>query len=337
MKTFSISEISQAVDGTLEGVADITISGVEEISEATKGQLTFIGERKYIKLWPTSSASAAVVNADFQLEPGEHRALVRVVNADLAMAQILQLFAPGIPLCLPGIHASAMVDPTARIGESSSIGPGCYIGPGVVIGAHVCLYPNVTVMDDATIGSHSVIWSGTVIRERCRIGDRCILHPNVTIGADGFGYRPASDGRGLVKIPHIGTVVIGNDVELGAGTCVDRGKFSATVIGDGTKIDNLVQIAHNCKVGRSCALSGQSALAGSVTLGDGVIMGGAARVKDHVTVGSGARLGGGAGLINDLEAGKTVLGMPADDYKQTLRRWAAQKQLPDLIKRLKKQ
>jgi UDP-3-O-[3-hydroxymyristoyl] glucosamine N-acyltransferase len=336
MKTFSIHEISQAVDGTLEGASDITITGVGEISEATEGQLTFIGEKKYIKLWQTSCASAAVVNAGFQVQPGEHQALVRVANADLAMARVLEMFTPEAPLCPPGIHSSATVDPTAIIGDGTSIGAGCYIGPGVVIGTHTCLYPNVTVMDASTIGNHTIVWSGTVIRERCRIGDRCILHPNVTIGSDGFGYRPAPDGRGLVKIPHIGIVIIGNDVELGAGTCVDRGKFSATVIGDGTKIDNLVQIAHNCTVGRSCAMSGQSGLAGSVTLGDGVIMGGAARVKDHVTVGSGARLGGGAGLINDLEAGKTVLGIPADDYKQTLRQWAALKQLPDLLKQLKK-
>ncbi|MBW1607574.1 MAG: UDP-3-O-(3-hydroxymyristoyl)glucosamine N-acyltransferase, partial [Deltaproteobacteria bacterium] len=164
----------------------------------------------------------------------------------------------------------------------------------------------------------------------------CIIHPNVTIGADGFGYRPSSDGRGLVKIPQIGTVEIGDGVEIGAGSCVDRGKFSATSIGDGTKIDNLVQIAHNCKLGRSCVMAGQSGLAGSVTLGDGVIMGGRAAVKDHVTVGAGAKLGGGAGVISDVAPGKTLLGIPADDYRQTLRLWAAQKQLPDLIKQMKK-
>jgi UDP-3-O-[3-hydroxymyristoyl] glucosamine N-acyltransferase len=336
MKTVSIHEISQAVNGTVEGDGTLEITGLEEISEAGAGHLTFIGEKKYVKLWDSSRASAAIVNEGFDVHPGQNRALVRVANADLAMAQVLQMFAPPAPACVPGIHATATVDPSARIGEGASIGAGCYIGPGVIIGAQTCFYPNVTILDDAVIGSHTIIWSGTVIRERCRIGDRCILHPNVTIGADGFGYRPSSDGRGLVKIPHIGTVVIGNDVELGAGSCVDRGKFSATVIGDGTKIDNLVQIAHNCKLGRSCAISGQAGLAGSVTLGDGVIMGGAARIRDHVTVGSGARLGGSTGLVHDLEPGKTVLGLPADDYKQTMRQWAALKQLPDLLKLLKK-
>ena len=184
--------------------------------------------------------------------------------------------------------------------------------------------------------SETIIWSGTVIRERCCIGNYCIIHPNVTIGADGFGYRPSPDGRGLVKIPQIGTVEIGDDVEIGAGSCVDRGKFSATSIGDGTKIDNLVQIAHNCKLGRSCVMAGQSGLSGSVTLGDGVIMGGRAGVKDHVTVGAGVKLGGYTGVISDVAPGKTLLGSPADDYRQTLRLWAAQKQLPDLIKQMKK-
>jgi len=147
----------------------------------------------------------------------------------------------------------------------------------------------------------------------------CILHLNVSIGADGFGYRPSADGRGLVKVPQIGTVTLGDGVEIGAGSCIDRGKFSTTYLGDGTKIDNLVQIAHNCKLGRSCVMAGQSGLAGSITLGDGVIMGGGSRVKDHSTVGSGAKLGGNATVLADVEPGATVLGTPAQEYRQTIR------------------
>jgi len=336
MKQYTTEQINQVVNGTLKGSPTIMITGVEQISEATTNQLTFIGEKKYIKLWDQSRASAAIVNNSLDIEPGENRAFVRVGDADLALALALQLFEPEAPKCEPGIHSTAVVDSTAEIGTGAAIGAGCYIGPGVVIGANTKLYPNVTVLDDSSIGSETIIWSGTVIRERCCIGNYCIIHPNVTIGADGFGYRPSSDGRGLVKIPQIGTVEIGDGVEIGAGSCVDRGKFSATSIGDGTKIDNLVQIAHNCKLGRSCVMAGQSGLAGSVTLGDGVIMGGRAAVKDHVTVGAGAKLGGGAGVISDVAPGKTLLGIPADDYQQTLRLWAAQKQLPDLIKQMKK-
>ena len=336
MKNFTIEAINQAIGGTLTGNPAILITGVEQVSEATESQLTFIGQKKYVKLWHQSSASAAIVKDSLDIEPGQERALVRVADPDLALAQVLKMFEPEPPRCEAGIHSTAVVDSTAIIGATAAIGAGCYIGPGVVIGTGTKLYPNVTVLDDTRIGSQTVIWSGTVIRERCSIGNCCIIHPNVTIGSDGFGYRPSPDGRGMVKIPQIGTVEIGDGVEIGAGSSVDRGKFSATSIGDGTKIDNLVQIAHNCKLGRSCVMAGQSGLAGSVTLGDGVIMGGGARVNDHVTVGSGVRIGGNAGVVSDVAAGKTLLVMPADDHRQTLRLWAAQKQIPDIIKHVKK-
>ncbi|BBO70624.1 UDP-3-O-acylglucosamine N-acyltransferase [Desulfosarcina alkanivorans] len=334
MKKYTIEAISRAVGGKLSGNPTIEITGVEEISRAVKTQLTFIGQKKYIKLWDRSGASAAIVNQRLDVDPGQGRATVSVADADLAMAQVLNLFAPAPPACEAGIHPAAVVDATASIGPGAAIGAGCYVGPGVVIGAGSTLYPNVTVLDHTRIGSQTVVWSGTVIRDRCLIGDHCIIHPNVTIGADGFGYRPSPDGRGLVKIPQIGTVEIGNGVEIGPGSCVDRGKFSATTIGDGTKIDNLVQIGHNCTLGRSCVMAGQAGLAGSVTLGDGVVMGGRSLVKDHVTVCAGARIGGSAGVVSDVPAGKTVLGLPAEDHRQTLRIWAAQKHLPDLVKQL---
>jgi UDP-3-O-[3-hydroxymyristoyl] glucosamine N-acyltransferase len=336
MKHYTTEQINQAVNGTLDGSPTIIITGIEQLSEATTNQLTFIGKKKYTKLWDRSAASAAIVNDILDIKPGKNRALFRVADADLALASALQLFAPEPPKCERGIHSTAVVDPTATIGKGSSIGAGCYIGSRVVIGTNTTLYPNVTVLDDSSIGSQTIIWSGTVIRERCRIGNNCIIHPNVTIGADGFGYRPSTDGRSLVKIPQIGTVIIGNSVEIGAGSCIDRGKFNATSIGDGTKIDNLVQIAHNCKIGRSCVMAGQSGLAGSVTLGDGIMMGGGARVKDHVTVGDGAKLGGNAGVISDVAPGETLFGFPADDHRQKLRLWAAQKRLPELIKQMKK-
>jgi UDP-3-O-[3-hydroxymyristoyl] glucosamine N-acyltransferase len=336
MKQYTTEQINQAANGALDGSPTIMITGIEQISEATTNQLTFIGEKKYIQLWDRSPASAAIVNDSLDVEPGQGRALIRVADADLALADVLQLFEPELPKCEPGIHSTAVVDSTAEIGQGAAIGAGCYIGPGVVIGADTKLYPNVTVLDHTSIGSETIIWSGTVIRERCRIGNHCIIHPNVTIGADGFGYRPSPDGQGLVKIPQIGTVKIGDGVEIGAGSCVDRGKFSATSIGDGSKIDNLIQIAHNCKLGRFCVMAGQSGLAGSVTLGDGVMMGGGARVKDHVTIGEGARLGGNTTALSDVAPAKTVLGCPANDYRQTLRLWTVQKQLPDLIKRMKK-
>ena len=219
MKQYTTEQINQAVDGTLDGSPAIMITGVEQISEATTNQLTFIREKKYIKLWDQSHASAAIVNNVLDVEPGRNRALFRVADADLALALVLQLFEPEPPKCETGIHPSAVVDPTAIIDEGSTISAGCYIGSRVIIGTNTTIYPNVTVLDDSSIGSQTTIWSGTVIRERCRIGNNCIIHPNVTIGADGFGYRASPDGRSLVKIPQIGTVIIGNSVEIEAGSC----------------------------------------------------------------------------------------------------------------------
>ena len=261
MTKYTTEQINQAVKGTLDGSPTIIITSVEQIFEATEKQLTLISEKNYIKLWEQSRASAAIINDNLDVEPGQGRALIRVADADLALAQVLQLYEPEPPKCESGIHSTAVVDSTAEICAGAAIGAGCYIGPGVVIGINTRLYPNVTVLDDSSIGSETIIWSSTVIRERCRIGNHCIIHPNVTIGADGFGFRPSPDGQGIVKIPQIGTVKIGDGVEIGAGSCVDRGKFSATMIGDGTKIDNLVQIAHNCKLGRFCVMAGQSGLA----------------------------------------------------------------------------
>ena len=335
MKQYTTDKISRVINGELEGSPTIIVTGVEQLMHATADQLTFIGEKKYIKNWNQSEASAAIVSEKLNVEPGPGRALIRVADADLALAEVLKLFEAEPPKCSLGIHSTAVVDSTATIGEGVAIGAGCYVGPGVVIGINTVLYHNVTVLDDTVIGCGTIIWSGTVIRDRCKVGSNCIIHPNVTIGADGFGYRPSPDGKGLVKIPQIGTVQIGNGVEIGAGSCIDRGKFSATTIGDGTKIDNLVQIGHNCNIGRSCVMAGQAGLAGSVTLGDGVIMGGRAVVKDHVTIGSGTTLGGNTGVLSDVAPGKTLLGIPADDYRKTLKVWAAQKQLPDIIQKMK--
>jgi UDP-3-O-[3-hydroxymyristoyl] glucosamine N-acyltransferase len=331
IQTFTISELAAKLSGMISGDALLTISGIEQIEQAGPGQLTFVGGKKYIPLWEVSKASAALVNQDLAVEPGPGRAVIRVRNADLAMAEVLGLFEPPAPIAVIGVHPNASVDPSAELGDGVSIGAGCYVGPGVKIGAGTILYPNVTVLDGTVIGASCILWSGVVVRDRCRIGNGTILQIGVSIGGDGFGYRPSADGRSLVKIPHIGTVEIGNGVEIGANSTVDRGKFSATVIGDGTKIDNLVQIGHNCRIGRCCVIAACTGVAGSVTMGDGVQVGGCAAIKDHVTIGSGARIGGGSGVIADVAPKQIVLGYPADDYKSAMRQWASIKKLPELL------
>ncbi|WP_303317462.1 UDP-3-O-(3-hydroxymyristoyl)glucosamine N-acyltransferase [Flavivirga abyssicola] len=327
MTSYTIKEINDILKGELIGNTTQSINGPEQLQHANNNHITFIGSTKYVKHWADSKACAAVVNDNLNVEPGDNRALIKVKNADLAMAKILELFNPPAPEFETDIHPTAVIHKTAKIGEGCKIGANCYVGKNVELGNGVILYPNVCVFDETTIGNNTIAWSGTVIRERCIIGSHCIFHTNVSIGADGFGYRPSDDGRGLVKIPQIGNVIIGHYVEIGANSCVDRAKFSATIVGDGCKIDNLVQIAHNSVMGRFCIMAGHSGLAGSVTLGDGVIIGGSASIKDHTTIESGATVGAGSGVMNNVKAGETVLGYPAQDARDMLKQWVAMRRL----------
>lgn len=323
---YTLEQINDVLKGEIVGTTSQLITAPEQLERASTSEITFIGHKKYEKLWQTSRACVAVVNDTISIEPGLDRAFIKVKNADLAMSQILELYAPPTPFFSIDIHPSANVDATATIGIGTRIGAGCYIGPNVKLGENVTVYPNVTILDQCSIGKNTVIWSGTVIRERCHLGTNCIVHPNATIGADGFGFRPCPE-RGLVKIPQIGNVVIGNWVEIGANTCVDRGKFSSTVLGDGCKIDNLVQIGHNSILGKFCIMAGNSGLAGSVTLGNGVVIGGSASIKDHTTIGDNAIIGAGSGVTSDIEAGKVMLGYPAVEARDALKQWAILKQL----------
>lgn len=336
--THTTASIAAAVDGDLQGPGDLAIGGLDDMAGAQRGQLTFIGSDKYAQRWADCQASAALVSRGIALEPGEGRALIVVDDADLAMARVLALFQPPVAVPAQGIHETAVIDPTARLGKNVRIGPHCHVGPGASIGDETILHAHITVMAQASVGSGCVLYPGVVIRERCILGDRCILHPNASIGADGFGYRPEMTEQGprLVKIPQIGIVRLGHDVEIGANTCIDRAKFSQTVIGDGTKIDNLVQIAHNCRIGRMCVIAGCVAMAGSVTVGDGVVIGGGCQIADHLTIHDRATLAGSTHLMNDVPAGETWAGIPGRPYKQAAREYAAIRRLPDLVKQAKR-
>lgn len=325
MKSYSIEEINELLNGVIIGSTLDKIKSAEQLDKAAEGQISFIGSKRYESLWNNSKASVAIVGKDISIEPGDKRAFIQVTNVDIALAQLLTFFAPKLPVLEPAIHPTAYVDSTVEIGEGTRIGAGAYVGARVKLGAGVVIFPNATILDDSSIGDKTIIWSGAIIRERCHLGSECIIHPNAVIGADGFGFTPSETG--LVKIPQIGNVVIGNQVEIGANSCVDRGKFSATTIGNGCKIDNLVQIGHNCILGQFCIMAGSSGLAGSVTLGDFVVIGGSASIKDHVTIGSGAVVGAGSGVTSNVESGKTVLGYPAVEAKFALKQWALLKRL----------
>jgi len=334
-KPHTTAGIAEHLGGRLDGPGDVTVTGVEALGRAGREDLTFIGSAAYAKRWADSDAAAAIVSAEVELTDGR-RPLIRVDNADLAMARALELFAPPVPQPESGVHDSAVVHPDARLGRGVAIGPHCVVHAGASLGDGVVLHSGVEVFGETTIGDRTVVWSGCVIRERCSVGADCILHPNVVIGADGFGYRMAEDGSGLVKVPQIGTVVIEDKVELGAGTCIDRGKFSATTVGTGTKIDNLCQIAHNVTIGPHCVVAGMSAMAGSVTVGAGVQVGGMASIAPHITVGDGARLSGRAAVIHDVPPGESWAGVPAKDFKTRAKEEVCIAKLPEWSKAIKK-
>jgi UDP-3-O-[3-hydroxymyristoyl] glucosamine N-acyltransferase len=328
----STGQLAQLIGAQIMGPEDLQIIGLEALDRARPGTLTFVRDERFAQAWHTSLASAAVVSRKVPLaslmadeaagDVGAGRALLLVANADMAMIAALKLFAPAEPPTPPGVHRLATVCDGANVDPSAHIGAGCVVEAGAVIGHGVVLHSGVTVGAGASIGEGSILHPGVHVMARCIVGRSCILHSGVVIGADGFGYVPDPDGRGLMKIPHIGNVIIGDGVEIGANSCVDRGKFGATTIGDGTKIDNLVQIGHNCRVGRCCILCGHVGLAGSVTLGDGVVIGGRGAVGDGLEVGAGARIGALAGVINDVPAGAVYMGSPAGPVSEWRRIYA---------------
>lgn len=337
--TRTTGELAQQLAGVLRGPADLVITGPNTLALAAPGEMAFIGEQKYAARWAESLATAALVTEGVELEPGAGRALIVVKSADLAMAQVLALFAPPHHQPPAGVHPTAMVDPTATLGEGVRIGPGCVIGPRSRIGAGCVLHAQVYVDADVEIGEAGEFYPGVVIRERCTVGARAILHPHVCIGSDGFGYRPAQTESGpvIMKIPHIGNVEIGDDVEIGAGSCIDRGKFGPTRLGHHVKIDNLVQIGHNCVIGNLVIIAGNTGISGSVTIGNGVTIAGGVVIRDHVSLGDGATIAGAAVVGFDVPAGETWGGSPAQPMREWLREVSAIRALPDLVKQLKKQ
>jgi|CXWL01.1.fsa_nt_gi UDP-3-O-[3-hydroxymyristoyl] glucosamine N-acyltransferase len=335
----SVGELASRIGGRVVGRADLPIHGLNTLDRAVSGEMTFVRDGAYARDWAQSKASAALVSDGLDI-PGhdEHtRALVFVPNADLALNTMLEVFAKPIAVVALGVHPSAVVHATARIGTGATIGPFCVIGEHATIGDGCTLVASIYIGANARVGPGSTLYPGVHVGDHCEVGRACILHAGVSIGADGFGYRPDPSGRGLVKIPHIGNVVIGDAVEIGANACIDRAKFGSTIIGDGTKIDNLVQIAHNCRIGRCCIICGNSGLAGSVTLEDGVILSGGVGVADNRTIGAGARVGAYAGVLTeDIPAGESWIGMPAAPGRDMIRNWITIRTLSETLRGIKK-
>lgn len=317
--------------GRLEGPAH-TFTGIDMVDLAGPSDLTFAGHARFSRKLAESKAAGAIVTEGLDVHRRDDQSIIWVKNADEAIVQVLEKIAPPLPLPDPGIHPTAVIAPTAVIGPNARIGPHVVIQDGATIHANVALFANVFIGAHAVVGENSVLWPNVVVRDRCLIGARCILHPGAVIGADGFGYRFIRGEH--LKIPHIGYVKIEDDVEIGANTCIDRGKFSATVIGAGSKLDNLVQIGHNVRLGRRSILVGQVAIAGSTRSGDYLVMGGGAALSDHLTLGTGVQVAGRSSVTEDVPDGQKLVGTPARPAKDYFSELRAIRQISRLLKRV---
>lgn len=310
----------------LIGPADLPITGVETLERAGETHLAFIRSAKFADGLAASKARVAIVGPDFKMAHDQAAKAVLVVkNVDVALSVALDLLKPEETPRPAGVHPTAVVDPSATVAPTAHIGPRCIVEAGAVIEDHVTLVANVFVGRGTRIGAGTLIYANVTLYARCRVGRQCILHAGVVLGADGFGYLP-DPARGLVKIPHIGDVVLGDAVEVGANSCIDRGKFGSTTVGSGTKIDNLVQIGHNCVIGRSAVLCGQVGIGGSTVIGDGAMLGGQVGVSDHLNVGPMAKIGAGSGVLESVPAKMSYIGYPARPSPETLRHWGWMRQ-----------
>jgi UDP-3-O-[3-hydroxymyristoyl] glucosamine N-acyltransferase len=326
-----IAAIAQAKAS--RGSTTETIRGLAGLSDAALGDLSFLGNGKYKAEVATTRASIVLVPPDFAGEPRAGQCFLVVDNPSIALARICARIEQALwPKPVPGVHASACVAADARIAASATVGPLCVIESGAVIGEHVHLQAQVFVGRNATIGSNCWLMPGVVIATECEIGARVQIQPGVVIGSDGFGYEFVK-GR-HEKLPQVGNVVIGEDVEIGSNTTIDRARFSRTLVGEGTKIDNLVQIGHNVVIGRHCMICGQVGISGSARLEDYVVLGGQAGVGGHITIGKGVKAGGKAGISSNLAAGSFVNGNPAIPYLLERRIAILQQRLPELFKRV---
>ena len=324
-------EIARRIGASAENVpAELEITGVAGLDEAGTTELSFLSNPRYTPQAATTRAAAIIVTTEF---PANGRPLLRSPNPQLAYAKALELFytPPRYPA---GIHPTAVIAASARIGANPSIGAYAVIGEEVEIGANCTILPHVVIYGGARIGDNFFAHAHAVVREFCRLGDNVILQNGVIVGADGYGF--ARDGESWHKIVQSGPAVLGNDVEVQANACVDRATLGETRIGDGTKIDNLAQVGHGSKVGKNTMLCGQVGLAGSTRVGDNAILAGQVGIAGHCTIGDNAVITAQSGVSNDVPANAMISGSPAFDHRQWMRAVAVFAKLPELAKAIRK-
>jgi UDP-3-O-[3-hydroxymyristoyl] glucosamine N-acyltransferase len=330
----SARELATRLSLALEGDGDATLSGVADLESAGAGEITFVTSEKYAPALAASKASAAIVPSSLALPEPHPAAILRADDPNAAFIAACILFAPPPVEDPKGVHPLACVSPEATVAPSASVGAFAVVEAGASVGEGTVVRAHAYVGHGAKIGRDCLLYPTSVVREHCVLGDRVILQPGAIVGADGFGYMPDANGV-RTKIPQTGIVVLEDDVELGAGACVDRARFGKTVVGHGTKIDNLVQVAHNCRIGHDSVLCAQVGLAGTTTIGHHVICAGQVGVAGHLTIGDGVIVGAQSGVAKSLPAGQMYLGSPAVPRLEFGRSLAHTASIPKLKEQVK--
>lgn len=325
-----LGDVARLVGGELSGDGQVPIAGADTLRDAGRGEITFLDNVKLADKLAASQAAAALVPRDFQ---PDGIPFITVDNVQEAFAKVVALFRPPREDARVGVSNSAIISPTAKLGRNVTVCANAVIGDGVEIGSGSTIRSGVQIMAGCELGENVVVFPNAVLYENTVIGSRVIIHAGAVIGAYGFGYTTA-DGRHQLS-PQLGNVVIGDDVEIGACTTIDRGTYGSTLIGEGTKIDNQVMIAHNCRIGRHNIICSQVGVAGSTSTGDYVVMAGQVGIRDHVHIGDGAMLGAKSGVMNNIPDGANYVGIPATPERQQALMIAALMKLPQLKKQVK--
>ena len=345
----TLSEIASILGAEVVGDGDTVIDGIAHPALAGSADtLALAMDESSYRALEATTAKAAIIAADAELDTAKFSGGLKAARSRLALAQLLGLF-PMPPTIAPGVHPSAVIDPAATVSPDASVGPLSYVGPEADVAAGAAIMAHVTVGAGAKIGPDSLLFPGVRIGERCEVGARCILQGNVVIGGEGFGYVTREPGSveaaresgeitaqntEIIRINSIGNVVLGDEVEVGAGTCIDRGTLGPTEIGRGTKIDNQVQIAHNCRIGENCLIAGQVGISGSVTVGNRVVFAGGVGVADHMTVGDDAIILAGSGVARHVPPKQVWGGYPAGPKDEKAREIIAISRLPNVLREL---
>ncbi|MGM0933875.1 MAG: UDP-3-O-(3-hydroxymyristoyl)glucosamine N-acyltransferase [Bacteroidota bacterium] len=326
---FTASQIAEILEGKIVGDPEAEVSELAKIEEGAKGALTFLSNPKYNSYIYTTKASITIVNEDFKPEQPIHTTLIKVKDAYKAFSKLLEYYNQ-VKLNKSGIEQPSFISEDVKYGEDIYLGAFSYVGKKVEIGNNVKIYPNVYLGDNVKIGDNVILFSGVKIYSDCTVGNNCVIHSGVIVGADGFGFSPEEDGK-YAKVPQIGNVIIEDDVEIGAGTTIDRATLGSTIIRKGVKLDNQIQIAHNVEIGEHTAIAAQTGIAGSTKIGKNCLIGGQVGIAGHLYIGDRVRIQAQSGIGRNLKDGETLQGSPAIGYNDYYKSYIHFKNLPKIV------